>query len=96
MFSGELDFWIDGHLEWAIELLIDGSEKKEHIRKMADDYSVLKPSHSRIIDFRKNKACRNPFCDMYVAVNIAEDFSSAEVTFFGPRGVRSQSTIIFH
>jgi len=96
--AGEIDFWVGDPLEWAIELLIDGSEKKEHLHKMDADHPTLRPRHSRIIDFRKDQECRNPNCAMYISVSFVPDFSSATVRFYGgpsPNGIRHETVVPF-
>lgn len=96
--AGSLDFFINDQLDLAIELLLDEQKKEEHIQKIGDDvhYQAVLPRFSRIIDFRQNKTCNNPNCDMYISVNFLNDFSQAQVHFFGVAGVRRSETLHFH
>lgn len=52
--AGELDFWINSTLEWAIELLRQGDRKGEHLQRFQRDgsYGPLRAKQWRVVDFR--------------------------------------------
>ncbi|KAJ1547547.1 hypothetical protein HK096_002433 [Nowakowskiella sp. JEL0078] len=76
----ELDFWINGDLQWAIELLVCGSEKGDHVRRMKENYSILNPKQSRVVDFRPvTMPTRGEHEDIYVMVMVEEAFRGAWV-----------------
>jgi len=52
--TGELDFWINSTLEWAIELLRQGDRKGEHLERFQRDgaYGPLRAKQWRVVDFR--------------------------------------------
>ncbi len=52
--AGELDFWINSTLEWAIELLRQGDRKGEHLERFERDgvYGPLRAKQWRVVDFR--------------------------------------------
>lgn len=79
---GELDFWINSDLNWAIELLRLGSKKGAHLDKLRTNgsYAALVPSHWRVIDFRAPGS--SPHRENgYVAVVVDADFRGATVKF---------------
>jgi hypothetical protein len=78
--NGEVDFWINSELKWAIELLRLGSDKGEHVNRFKENgkYQSLEPSHWRVIDFRLHGS--NPHREEnYIAVMMNKDFRSATV-----------------
>jgi hypothetical protein len=79
--SGELDFWIDRDLKWAIELLRLGAGKGEHLSRfgVGGKYAALQPNAARVVDIRPASSKPSTFPDNYVAVLVAEDCKSAEV-----------------
>jgi len=81
----ELDFWVDGTLEWAIELLRQGDRKGKHIHNMETKYADLEPTQSRLVDFRESNNKPRGLHPNYVAVLVANDFKSAQVLFPGKK-----------
>ena len=55
--TGELDFWINSTLEWAIELSRQGDRKGEHLERFGTDgvYGPLRAKQWRVVDFRLAK-----------------------------------------
>lgn len=54
LIAGELDFWVNSTLEWAIELLRQGDRKGEHLERFERDgvYGPLRAKQWRVVDFR--------------------------------------------
>jgi len=83
--AGELDFWVDGVLEWGIELLRRGQRKGEHIKRFLRNgtYAKFAPKKARVVDFRPfpSRPRGNPqnYAENYVAVVVDKDFSGATV-----------------
>ena len=79
---GELDFWINSDLNWAIELLRLGSKKGAHLDKLRTNgsYAALLPSQWRVIDFRTPGSSPHR-TNGYVAVIVDADFRGATVQF---------------
>ncbi len=52
--AGELDFWVNSTLEWAIELLRQGDRKGEHLERFERDgvNGPLRAKQWRVVDFR--------------------------------------------
>lgn len=78
--SGEVDFWINSDLEWAVELLRQGSDKGEHIArfKQGGTYHDLKPKQWRVVDFRQHETQPRRETN-YVAVIFSETYDRATV-----------------
>ena len=76
--KGRLDFWINNHLKWAIELLINGCRRGEHFAKMKF-YSALEPNHTRVIDFRVGQVEARCSEEGYMVVCLHHEFSTATV-----------------
>jgi hypothetical protein len=77
-----LDFWINGIRKWAIELLVSGNKKGEHVTRMKRIYADLDPSESRIVDFRPmTMESRGEQDKAYVVVYVDESYKGADVVF---------------
>jgi hypothetical protein len=90
---GEVDFWINSELEWAVELLRQGSDKGEHMARFKDKgaYRELQPKHWRVVDFRPHgtKPKRE---DGYVAVIFSPDYQQATIQL----GMARTETVTLH
>ncbi len=78
--SGEVDFWINSDLEWAVELLRQGSGKGEHIARFKQNgaYRDLQPKQWRVVDFRPHETQPRREQD-YVAVIFSPTYDRATV-----------------
>jgi hypothetical protein len=86
--AGEVDFWINSELQWAVELLRQGSRKGEHMGRFQEKgvYRILEPKHWRVIDFRAQDA--HPHREEgYIAVMIRNDYKGARVELGQGRAV---------
>ncbi|KAF8454718.1 hypothetical protein BGX38DRAFT_1171069, partial [Terfezia claveryi] len=60
---GYLDFYVNGDLNWGIELLREGDRMKQHVKRFIEDgaYAVIPLKEWVIIDFRHHsKAVQDP------------------------------------
>lgn len=78
--TGEVDFWINSKLQWAVELLRQGSDKGEHLGRFEGSgaYKYLQPAHWRVVDFRSAGASPRRE-DKYIAVVMNESYQRARV-----------------
>lgn len=78
--SGEVDFWINSDLEWAVELLRQGSGKGEHIARFKQNgaYHNLQPKQWRVVDFRPHETQPRREQD-YIAVIFSPSYDRATV-----------------
>ena len=103
--AGELDFWINSTLEWAIELLRQGDRKGEHLDRFGTGgaYGPLCPKQWRVVDFRLAEAGAKPPLPLqrpgYVSVVMCDaQCRAATVTFPEVKlpGGRTQPSRQFH
>jgi hypothetical protein len=90
---GEVDFWINSDLEWAVELLRQGSGKGEHIARFKANgvYRDLEPKHWRVVDFRPDGVKPRREHD-YVAVILSPSCDGATVQL----GMTRTESVMFH
>jgi len=78
--AGALDYWINGGLHWAVELLIEGDRMPDHEARFGKGgkYAAFDAAEYIILDFRfatKAKEARKHF----LHVHFASDFKTANV-----------------
>ena len=91
--DGEIDFYINGQLNWGLELLVNGSGISEHIDRFGRNgkYSLLNVKDYAVIDFRHSQD-GHPFNirhhDKRITVFFRTgDFSVCNCVFFGKKEV---------
>ena len=57
--NGEIDFYVDGPLRWGFELVVQGREIQEHMKRFRKNtggkYAPLRMTKYAVIDFRQSK-----------------------------------------
>ena len=57
--TGELDFYIKNGRKWALELLRDGKELREHLSRISGKYRNVEATSWLVVDCRMNVTPRN-------------------------------------
>jgi len=85
--SGFLDFYVNGGLNWGVEMMSEGRKKSEHVARFTQTgtYRQIPFSEWAIIDFRHNSMVLNPKCsDDHVWFALYEnDYSTITIIRYG-------------
>jgi len=85
-YSGSLDYYVDGELQWLIELLVGGSKLGGHVKRFEVDgiYKTLPIKDAIVVDFQITpRKVQKRFKEKVMRVTLSPDFRTALIEYRG-------------